>query len=123
MFDWDTIGALLWALLVTCLVLVLAYWFTRKVAGRLSTGRALRGQGRFTVLDQVSLGRDQRVVLVRVGDAVYLLGVTPGGISRLGILPKDEAEPWLEQDAVKPRGDGSVSFVEALRRTIEQRKR
>lgn len=116
------IKALLWALAVTGVVLVLAYWFTRHVVGRLMVGRrSLRS--RLTVLDQVSLGRDQRLVLARVGETVYLLGVTPGGISCLQVLSKEEAAPWLEPaQAPDPSGD-RPDFWEAVRRVMEQKKR
>lgn len=116
----EGIGSLLWALLVTCAVLALAYWFTRHVAGRMAMGRSL--QGRLQILDQVSLGRDQRLVVARAGTSVYFLGVTPGGISCLRILPEEEAAPWLEQQGpgAPPGGTG---FAEALRKVMEQRKR
>lgn len=120
---WENIGTLLWALLVTCVILILAYWFTRYAAGRLGGGKFLRSHGNMAVLDQISLGRDQRLVLVRTGDTVSLLGVTPGGISCLRVLSPEEAAPWLErQPPAEPGGGGTMSFWEALRRTIEQKK-
>ena len=107
------IKALLWALVVTCVVLVLAYWFTRHVVGRLMVGRSLRS--RLTVLDQVSLAR--------VGETVYLLGVTPGGISCLQVLSKEEAAPWLEQTQTPDLSKDRPNFWEAMRKVMEQKKR
>lgn len=95
------IGSLLWALAVTCAVLALAYWFTRHVVGRTAVGRSR--QGRLAVLEQISLGREQRLVLARVGDTVYLLGVTQGGITCLRVLSEEEAGPFLRRD-----GDGAA---------------
>ena len=115
------IKALLWALVVTCVALVLAYWFTRHVVGRLMVGRSLRS--RLTVLDQVSLGRDQRLVLARAGETVYLLGVTPGGISCLQVLSKEEAAPWLEQTQTPDLSKDRPNFWEAMRKVMEQKKR
>ena len=74
----EAIGQVLWALILTCGVLVLAYWSTRHVVGRMATKRMVGG--RMEVLDQMSLGRDQRLVLVRAGETVYLLGVSSGSI-------------------------------------------
>jgi flagellar protein FliO/FliZ len=115
------IGSVLWALLVTCLVLFLAYWFTRHVVGRLSIGRTF--QRHMTVLEKVSLGRDQRLVLAQVGDTLYLLGVTPGGISCLRVLSEEEAAPWRRPEEPPTAPMGRTSFREALRKVLEQRKR
>lgn len=90
----EAIGQVLWALLLTCGVLVLAYWFTRRVAGRLAVGGKMAGS-RMEVLDQMPLGRDQRLVVARVGRTVSLLGVSPGGITCLRVLTEEEAEEWL----------------------------
>ena len=117
----EEILSLIWALLVTVLILALAYWFTRHVVGRMAGGRFTGRQGRITVLDQVSLGKDQRLVVARVGRQVYLLGVTSGGISCLQVLSEEEAALWNEQP---PPSNGSpqTGFAEALRKVWEQRK-
>ena len=120
---WETIGSLLWALLATCVVLALAYWFTRHVAGRLAVGQSFRSRGHLAVLDQIPLGRDQKLVLARVGDSVCLLGVTPGGISCLRVLSEAEAAPWLEREQTTPDAGSQMGFREALRKVMEQRKR
>lgn len=119
----EAIGQVLWALILTCGVLVLAYWSTRHVAGRLAVKRRIGG--RMEVLDQMALGRDQRLVLARVGETVYLLGVSSGSISCLRVLTKEEAESWLasgpEQNANGNGGEG-LHFREALRKVLEQRR-
>ena len=119
----EAIGQVLWALIRTCGVLALAYWSTRHVVGRLAVKR--RTGGRMEVLDQMSLGRDQRVVLARVGETVYLLGVSSGSVSCLHVLSKEEAEGWLtpgpEPDPGGSGGEG-LHFREALRRVLEQRR-
>ena len=71
----EVLGPLLWALFVTCLILVLAYWFTRYVAGHMMTGALGRGK-HITVLEQVSVGKEQRLLLVRIGNRTYFLSAT-----------------------------------------------
>ena len=115
------IKARLWVLLATILVLALAYWFTRYVVGRLAGGRLLPRPGRMTVLEQLSVGKDQRLLLVKVGEKIHLLGVTPGGISRLETLTEEEAAAWAAE-AKTPDAPPAVSFREALRSVIKQRK-
>jgi flagellar protein FliO/FliZ len=47
-----------------------------------------RSRGDIAVIDQLALGPRERVVLVRVGDAQVLLGVSPGGVVGLTPLAK-----------------------------------
>jgi flagellar protein FliO/FliZ len=119
----EAIGQVLWALLLTCGVLALAYWFTRRVAGRLAVGGKLAGS-RMEVLDQMPLGRDQRLVVARVGRTVCLLGVSSGGITCLRVLTEEEAEEWLAPGPDQTPGTGGTPprFREALRRVLDQRR-
>ena len=119
----EAIGQVLWALLLTCGVLVLAYWSTRRMVGHMALRRKMGG--RMEVLDQMPLGRDQRLVLARVGQTVYLLGVNSGGISCLRVLTKEEAGDWLASGPEQGTGGtagGGLRFGEALRRVLEQRR-
>lgn len=120
----EAIGQVLWALLLTCGVLVLAYWFTRRVAGRLAVGGKMAGS-RMEVLDQMPLGRDQRLVVARVGRTVSLLGVSPGGITCPagfdggrggGVAGAGTGADPREPGGTPPR------FREALRRVLDQRR-
>ena len=66
----------LWTICAILGVLVLAYLFTRYVAGRGQGGGPSRlGKRMLTILDQVAVGKDQRLLLVRAGETYYLLGV------------------------------------------------
>lgn len=117
----EAIGQVLWVLILTCGVLVLAYWSTRRVAGHLSVKRG--SGGRMEVLDQIALGRDQRLVLARVGKTVYLLGVSSGSVSCLHVLTDEEARDWLTPGSQQdPGGSGGLHFREALRSVLEQRR-
>ena len=116
------IKSLLWVLVATVLILALAYWFTRYVVGRLAGGKFLGRQGRITVLEQVSVGKDQRLLLVQMGDKVYLLGVTPGGITRLETLSAEGAAGWTAGENPPDAPASSMGFREALRKVMNQRK-
>ena len=56
-----------------------------------------------------------------MGERLYFLAVTPGGVTTLRELSEEEAAPWMTQDPQTT--SGSDSFVQALRRVLEQRKR
>ena len=120
----EAIGQVLWTLLITCGILLLAYWFTRRVAGQLTAKRG--AGGRMEVLEQLPLGRDQKLVLARVGQQLYLLGVSPAGVSCLRTFTEDEAEPWLAsepQPGEEESAGQGLPFREALRRVLEQRSK
>ena len=116
----DEILALIWGLAVIVLVLVLAYLFTRYVAGRGMSGPV---KGRYVkVLEAVSVGREQKLLLVQVGDQIHLLGVTAGRITELQTVGREEFDHWRESAGQSPAPE-SVSFQEALRRVLQQRRK
>ena len=101
----------LWTICAILGVLVLAYLFTRYVAGRGQGGGPSRlGKRMLTILDQVAVGKDQRL----------LLGVTQGSITCLEKLTAEEAEAWMggADGAAAPK----MGFQEALHSVLEQRK-
>lgn len=106
--------------MVVCIVLIigLAYWFTRNVAGRGAFGAFQTGR-RMEVLDQLPLGRDQRVVLARAGGRCLLLGVTPAGITLLAELTEEEAAAWKQPQAAEER----PGFKEAFLTVLKQKER
>lgn len=121
------LGPLLWALFVTCLILALAYWFTRHVVGTMAGGKLTRGKlargRRITVLEQVPVGKDQRLLLVRVGEQLYLFGAAPGGFTNLGEVPQELLDEDQNTTGSNSTGTLSENFAQALRRVLEQRKR
>ena len=116
----EVVLSLLWTLLVTGGMLALAYWFTRHVVGRMAPSGMACGRN-LEVLEQVAMGKDQRLMLVRVGQRVLILASTPGGITNLGELSEEEAAKLRPPEGESPRlSDG---FAQTLRRVLEQRKR
>ena len=70
------------SLLVTVLALIAVLalaWFTLRFLSGLNRGR-LKG-GRIQILQTMPVGNRERLVLARVDEQDYLLGVTAGGIS------------------------------------------
>ncbi|NNM00261.1 MAG: flagellar biosynthetic protein FliO [Gammaproteobacteria bacterium] len=80
----EVIGALL-AVLALIAVLAMALRRFGKVAPR--SGRVLQ------VIDAISIGARDRIVLVDVGGARVLLGVTPGSIRTLHVGGQADGEP------------------------------
>ena len=112
--------SLVWLLVCVVAIIVLAYLFTRYVAGR---GGSFLGAGggtdRFKVLCRLSLGRDQAAVLLQAGERYLLLGVTPSGVTMLAELSREEAEALYTRPTDQP---APPSFGEALRTVLKQKK-
>ena len=96
--------SLLGMLLTVIAVLALAYWCTRWIGQRGMPGwaRGAAGGEKLQLLWQVSLGKGERLVLVRVHERCLLLGVTGGGISVLTELTEQEAAGWLQNGRSPP---------------------
>lgn len=114
--------SLLWMLLCIAVMIGAAYWFTRHVAGKGTLGGfALRGSGHeMELLDQLALGREQRLVLARAGERFFLLGVTAQEISALAEFTAEEAALWRQEQSEQPQ---PPSFREALQLTLKNRGR
>ena len=112
--------SLVWLLICVVAIIVLAYLFTKYVAGRSGGMMGISGgTDRFKVLERLPVGREQSVALVQAGERYFLLGVAPSGVSLIAELTVEEA-----QALHPPRPDQPVppSFGEALRTVLKQKK-
>ena len=113
--------SLLWMLLCIALITGAAYWVTRYMAGKGALAVFGGGAGHeMELLDQLALGREQRLMLARVGERFFLLGVTAGEISALAEFTAEEAALWKREQGETSQ---SPSFREALRLTLKNRGR
>ena len=115
--------SLLGVLAVIVLILYLAYFATRWIGTHSAPGGAgaLRagGAGGLRILGQLGVGRNERLVLVRLGERCYLLGVTEHQITLLRELDGEEAAPWLAQRESMVAAPG---FLEVLGETLRRKK-
>ena len=111
--------SLIWLLVCVLVVIVLAWLFTKYVAGRSGTLGMSVGSERFKVLSRLSLGREQSAVLVKAGEKYLLLGVTASQVTVLKELTAEEAEAVY---ALPPDQPAPPSFGEALRTVLKQKK-
>jgi len=107
--------SLLGAILMLVCVLFLAYWCSRflgKGLMRASTGRNMK------VIEQMGMGPNKQIVLLRVGEHTYLLGVGQNGIQLLteveGELAETSADGAAQQDSA-PRSL-PAAFEEVMKR-------
>lgn len=112
------VWTLLGMLATAAAILVLAHYVTKWVAGRSGLRTMAGASGGFQVLGQISVGRNERLTLVRLESRCLLLGVTAGGISLLAELTEEEAARWLQ----KRTEQTTPTFAEALRETLTRKK-
>ena len=115
----SSLFSLIWMLVCVLAVVVLAYLFTRYVAGRGGTLGVSGGSERFQALARLPLGREQSAVLVKAGEKYLLLGVTAAQITVLKELTAEEAESVYVPPCGQP---APPSFGEALRSLLKQKK-
>ena len=110
----ENIWSLLGVLFVVILILFLAYWVTRWIAIHGSPGGGISplpgDGGALRLLAQLPVGRNERLVLARLNQRCYLLGVTEHNITLLRELEGEEAEPWLAAG----EHSSAQSFLEVL---------
>ncbi len=113
--------SLIGMLVTVILILFLAYWVTKFIGQRGLPGwaRGIQGQSELQILWQLSLGKGERLVLVRLHRRYLLLGVTGGGITVLTELEEEEAAEWLQK---QERVTEVPSFLEVLKSNLPKKK-
>lgn len=88
-------------------------WLTRRLGG----GGPVGGNGPMRIVGALPLGPRERILLVELGDTWLVVGVTPGQMRTLHVLPKGELPPtagggekqfahWLGQFRNRPETSG-----------------
>lgn len=123
MFEDGAFLSLLWVTVCAVVIIGLAYWFTRFVAGRNGLGGMGAGHGaaQIKVLARSPVGKDQTLLLVQVEQRYFLLGAAPGGLSTLAEFTPEEAEAW-PKSAEASKGGQAMSFQSALQTVIKQKR-
>lgn len=104
-----------WFQVVLALAVVLAAiagsaWLARRFAPGQSAGGSLR------VVGGVAVGPKERVVLVEIGETWLVVGVAPGQVNALHVLPKQTA---VETGGAE--GAAAPAFAEWLKKAVQNR--
>lgn len=115
--------SLLGVLTMVVLILFLAWAATRWIGTHSvpGLGAVPGGGGKLRLLGQLAVGRNERLVVVRLERRCYLLGVTEHGITLLRELEDDEAAPWLDGES-EERAPFADTFADMLRRSAPKFK-
>ena len=90
------------SVLTVLVVLVFAYWCSRLLAKQyIKTS----GSGCLQVIEQLQVGQNQRILLIKLGESNYLIGVSQAGIQFLAEVKGD-----FETEALRPVQEKPVQF-------------
>ena len=106
---WSTLAYLLSLVAVFAFVVILAYFAARFIGGRFNAARS-SGGGR--VLENLPLGPNRSVCVVKIAGRVFLLGVTENNITLLSEITDDEEIETLQENAtadIFPQNFGTLS--------------
>ena len=113
-----TAGHLLQMILALCVVLALVVglaWFSRRIRS------AVRPNGlTIDVIAQSALGTKERAVIVKVGQQSLLLGVAPGSVTLLHVIPESTSQPAEEATNAAAAAVAVPKFADLLRRSLGQ---
>ncbi len=124
MLEGNPIFSLLWMVVSVIVIIGLAYWFTKYVAGRGGLGvfGPLKAGGGLAILAQLPLGREQKLVVAQAGERYFLLGVTGSDITMLAEFTAEEAALWRRQAETEDQS-GTPSFRQVLNTVLRQKGR
>lgn len=116
----DTWLLLLRLIISVVLVVGLAYWATRLLGKWKGIGDVGVGRSGIPIrpLSRTSIGKEQNLMLVQVGERYLLLGATPGGISTLAEFSQAEVDSWC---SLKGLPEEKMPFRDSLRAAIKKR--
>lgn len=106
-----TILSVLFILVLFIGILFLAYLVTSIMGKKFATKG--RQSGYITLLDQIYLGQDRSVVLVRIAEEIHLLGVTQHHIEKISTMPAEKLPPMSSDEP------GNTSFSEIFKTTLK----
>ena len=111
--------SLLGGLFLFVLVLVLAWYCSRWLGGRFGFSAA---GGTVRILERVMVGPDRSLLVVKAGEEVWLLGVTPQHIERLGELDPALYPEEGEDGAAIKAPDFSAALQSAIKGWLPGKK-
>lgn len=104
---------LFYSVLTVAAVLLLAYWCSRMLARQWLKSSA---SGSLQILEQLQVGQDRRILLLKIGEKNYLIGVSQAGIQ---LLTEVEGEFEARMAPAVPE-TFSPPFRDFVRRYLEK---
>lgn len=100
------------AVLTVAVVLVLAWWCSRLLARQWARGG---GGANLEVIEQIQVGQNQRILLLKAGETNYLIGVSQSGVQ---MLAEVEGE-FQAAEPIRPEPLTQLPFRDVLARNLD----
>ncbi|MCI9146931.1 MAG: flagellar biosynthetic protein FliO [Hungatella sp.] len=104
------------AVLTAASVLLLAYWCSRLLAKQWVRGS---GTGNLQVIEQIQIGQNQKLLLLKAGETNYLIGVSQAGVQ---MLAEVEGE-FQAAEPSKPEPLTQLPFRDVLDKYMASRQK
>lgn len=103
------------AVLTVAIVLLLAYWCSRLLARQWVRGN---GGANLQVIEQIQIGQNQKILLLKAGETNYLIGVSQSGVQ---MLAEVEGE-FQAAEPSKPEPLTQLPFRDVLDKYLASRQ-
>ena len=103
------------AVLTVAIVLLLAYWCSRLLARPWVRGS---GSANLQIIEQIQIGQNQRLLLLKAGKTNYLIGVSQSGVQ---MLAEVEGE-FQAAEPTKPEPLTQLPFRDVLDKYLASRQ-
>lgn len=110
------------AVLTVAAVLLLAYWCSRLLAKQWVRGN---GSNNLQIIDQIQIGQNQKILLLKAGSTNYLIGVSQAGVQMLAEVEGEfqAPEPVLQEPLTQlPFRDVLNKYLTSLQKKKEEDK-
>ena len=104
------------AVLTVAIVLLLAYWCSRLLARQWVRGS---GSANLQIIEQIQIGQNQRLLLLKAGKTYYLIGVCQSGVQ---MLAEVEGE-FQAAEPLKPEPLTQLPFRDVLDKYMASRQK
>lgn len=108
------------AVLTVAAVLVLAWWCSR-LLGKQWAVKPSSASGSIRLIEQLQVGQDRRILLLKVGEEHYLIGVSQAGIQLLSKIDGSFGTPD-EQETTRPPVGTGLFFADFIKEHLKERR-
>lgn len=106
-------------LLVVIVILYLTYICTKYI-GKTMGVKGMRGNSRYIkMLDQIVLGQESSIALIKISERVLLIGITSGQVTVLTEVEENELIPLPFPET---EGGSSMDFKDIIERLKDRKK-
>ncbi len=109
-FDFLDVLSVILMLLLIIAVFIGAYFTSKFVGGRYQSSLS-KGKSKIEILERRNIGKDQYLLLVKIGDKTMFLGATPQNINKIEDVELLDLEENLDDSNSQPTAPAKFSDI------------